>query len=255
MAGRGRGGRPTGGGPPGGGPPGSGSGRRGPAVRVRTARGRKPSSTRWLQRQLNDPWIEAARREGYRSRAAWKLVGLDDRFGLLRAGARVLDLGAAPGGWSQIAADRVGAVRGRGRVVAVDTREIDALPGVVVLVLDIAAEDAPGRIAAALGGPADIVLSDMAPEATGHTATDHLRIMALADLALDMAERVLAPGGTLLVKVWQGGGSEEFVATLRQRFRKVRHVRPPASRSDSSEIFLLATGWRGAVASGDQTGG
>jgi 23S rRNA (uridine2552-2'-O)-methyltransferase len=216
------------------------------AVRVKTAKGRKIASTRWLQRQLNDPYVEEAKRRGYRSRAAFKLAEIDDKHRLLRPGLAVVDLGAAPGGWSQIAAQRVQVMAGKGRVIAVDLVEMEPLGGVTELVLDMTDADAPDRVRAALDGrKADLVLSDMHASATGHKSTDHLRIMALVEAALDLAEDILAPGGAFLCKVLQGGASKELVARLNRSFAKVRHVKPQASRAESAEIYVLATGFRG----------
>jgi len=221
-------------------------GRRKLAERVRTAKGRKIASTRWLQRQLNDPYVEEAKRRGYRSRAAFKLAEIDDRHRLLRPGMTVVDLGAAPGGWSQVAAQRVRVMAGQGRVIAVDLAAMEPVVGVVQIELDLTDEEAADRIGEALGGKkADMVLSDMHAPATGHKATDHLRIMGLAEAALDLAERILAPGGTFLCKVLQGGASRELVARLNRSFAKVRHVKPKASRAESAEIYVLATGFRG----------
>ena len=233
-------GRRSGGGGGGGG--GSGGAPRDPAVRVKTARRRKASSTRWLQRQLNDPYVADAKRKGYRSRAAFKLIEIDDRFHLLKRGARVVDLGAAPGGWSQVAAERVG---GGGQVVAVDLAEMDAVNGVTFLLLDFTEGDAPERVEAVLGGPVDLVLSDMAAPATGHAPTDHLRIMALCEAALDFAAGVLAPGGGFVAKVLQGGTERGLLQRLKRDFATVRHVKPPASRKDSAEMYVVATGFRG----------
>jgi 23S rRNA (uridine2552-2'-O)-methyltransferase len=217
------------------------------AVRLRTAKGRKIASTRWLQRQLNDPYVEEAKRRGYRSRAAFKLAEIDDKHRLLRPGMIVVDLGAAPGGWSQIAAQRVQVMAGKGRVIAVDLVEMEPISGVVQLRLDMTDPDAAVRIGEALGGaPADVVLSDMHAPATGHKATDHLRIMALVEAALDLAEDILAPGGTFLAKALQGGAGKELVARLNRSFAKVRHVKPKASRAESAEMYVLATGFRGA---------
>ena len=216
--------------------------------RVRTARRRKSSSTRWLQRQLNDPFVAEARRLGYRSRAALKLIGLDDRLHLLKPGLRVLDLGAAPGGWTQVAVERVSAGRpGGGRVVAVDIAEMDPIAEAECVTLDFLDEDAPARIGERLDGPVDLVLSDMSPAATGHRPTDHLRIMALAEAAFDFARGVLAPGGTFVTKLFQGGAERELLEAVKRDFAKVRHVKPPASRKDSSEIYLIATGFRGGA--------
>lgn len=219
------------------------------AVRVRTAKGRKLASTRWLQRQLNDPYVEEARRRGYRSRAAFKLAEIDDKHHLLKPGMIVVDLGAAPGGWSQIAAQRVKLMAGKGRVLAVDMVEMEPIAGVEQLRLDMTEADAADRIWEALGGKqADLVLSDMHAPATGHKSTDHLRIMGLVEAALDLAEEILAPGGTFLAKVLQGGASRELVARLNRSFAKVRHLKPRASRAESAEMYVLATGFRGAGA-------
>jgi len=231
----------------GGGSAGGGGGSRRLAVRLRTAKGRKIGSTRWLQRQLNDPYVEEAKRRGYRSRAAFKLSEIDDKQHFLRPGLTVVDLGAAPGGFSQVAAERVRAAEGKGRVIAADLTEIEPIPGVEVLTLDVSDADAGDRLKAALGGGlADVVLSDMAAHATGHKQTDHLRVMALAEAALDFAEEVLAPGGVFLAKVLQGGAGQELVARLKQGFAKVQHVKPKASRADSAEVYVLARGFRGA---------
>jgi 23S rRNA (uridine2552-2'-O)-methyltransferase len=216
------------------------------AVRVKKAKGRKISSTLWLERQLNDPYVAAAQKEGYRSRAAYKLLELDERFGFLKRGARVADLGAAPGGWAQVAASRVGAAHGKGKVVALDLAEVEPMSGVTLLVGDVADPDMPARIREGLGGAADVILSDMAPPATGHRATDHLRIVALAEAALALAEDVLAPGGALVLKVWQGGAEPTLLAELKRRFEKVRHVKPKASRQESAELYLVAQGFRPA---------
>ncbi len=217
------------------------------AVRVRTAKGRKIASTRWLQRQLNDPYVEEAKRQGYRSRAAFKLSEIDDKYHLLRPGMRVVDLGAAPGGWSQIAAQRVQAETGKGLVLAVDVVEVEAISGVTQLTLDMTDPEAPDRIEEALGGKqADLVLSDMHAPAIGHKQTDHIRIMGLVEAAIDLAEDVLAPGGAFLCKVLQGGAGKELVARLNRSFAKVRHVKPKASRAGSAEMYVLATGFRGA---------
>jgi 23S rRNA (uridine2552-2'-O)-methyltransferase len=215
---------------------------------VKTARGRKASSQRWLERQLNDPYVARSKREGYRSRAAYKLMEMDDRFGFLKPGGRIVDLGAAPGGWSQVAAKRSGSTDAEPRVVAVDYLEMDALPGVVVLQADFLDVDAPERIREALGGAkADVVLSDMAAPTSGHKATDHLRVMALCEAAADFARAVLAPGGVFLAKVFRGGTEHTLLADLKRDFAKVQHVKPPASRADSPELYLLATGYRGQV--------
>jgi 23S rRNA (uridine2552-2'-O)-methyltransferase len=217
------------------------------AVKLRTAKGRKIASTRWLQRQLNDPYVEEAKRRGYRSRAAFKLTEMDDKSHFLKPGMNVLDLGAAPGGWSQIAAERVGSGEGKGQVLAVDLAAIEKLSGVEVLTLDVSGEAAVAAIRAGLkGGHADVVLSDMASPATGHRATDHLRVVALVEAALDLAEVVLKPGGTFLAKVFQGRAGGELVSRLKRSFAKVQHVKPKASRPESPEVYVLATGFRGA---------
>ena len=216
-------------------------------VRLRRARRRKASSTRWLQRQLNDPYVRAAREAGYRSRAAYKLIGLAETADILRPGQRVVDLGAAPGGWSQVAATRVGK---EGRVVAVDTAAIAPIEGVVVLTLDACGAGALAQIRAALGGPADLVMSDMAAPTTGHAPTDRLRVSALCETALDLAEPLLAPGGCFVAKLRQGGDSA-LQLRLRQAFRRVRHAKPAASRADSAETYVLATGYRGVPAAPD----
>jgi 23S rRNA (uridine2552-2'-O)-methyltransferase len=217
------------------------------AVRVKTAKGRKIASTRWLRRQLNDPYVEEAKRRGYRSRAAFKLIEIDDKHHLLSAGMTIVDLGAAPGGWSQIAAQRVKLMAGKGRVVAVDIADMEPISGVIQRKLDLTDADAADHVRAALRGhAADVVLSDMHASATGHRATDHLRIMALVEAALDLAEDILAPGGAFLCKVLQGGADKDLVARLNRSFAKVRHVKPKASRAESAEMYVLATGFRGA---------
>jgi len=213
-------------------------------VQVRAGRGRTLSSKLWLERQLNDPYVARARREGFRSRAAYKLIEIDDKQGLLRLGASVVDLGAAPGGWSQVAARRVGAAEGRGRVVAIDLLEMQPVVGVEFLRLDFLDPVAPDAIKERLGGAADLVLSDMAANATGHRATDHLKIMALAEAAAELARDVLKPGGAFLCKVLQGGTETTLLARLKQDFASVKHVKPAASRADSAELYLLARGFR-----------
>jgi 23S rRNA (uridine2552-2'-O)-methyltransferase len=218
------------------------------AVRLRTARQRSASSTQWLERQLNDPYVAEAKRRGFRSRAAFKLEQLDDRFHFLRPGARVIDLGAAPGGWTQIAVARIGAEQGKGTVVGIDLLPMDPIPGAKLIELDFLAPEAPGAITAALGGPADAVLSDMAAPTTGHAATDHLRIMALAEAAYDFAKEVLAPGGTFIAKVFQGGTERELLEALKRDFESVRHAKPPASRAESAEVYVVAQGFRGRAA-------
>jgi 23S rRNA (uridine2552-2'-O)-methyltransferase len=211
-------------------------------VRVKTAGKRSVSSARWLERQLNDPYVAEAQKRGFRSRAAFKLIELDDKYKLLRKGARVLDLGAAPGGWSQIAAERAGP---QGRVLAVDILEMDPLPGVQVMHQDFMADEAPEKIRQALEGGADLVMSDMAAPTIGHSRTDHLRIMALAEAAYQFASEVLAPGGAFLCKLFQGGATKDLLDLLKRDFETVRHVKPPASRADSAEIYVVATGFRG----------
>jgi len=220
------------------------------AVRVKTARKRSLSSTLWLERQLNDPFVAEARRRGYRSRAAFKLLQLDERFHLLRPGLRLVDLGAAPGGWTQVAVERLQPDRSGGQIVALDILEMDPIPGAAVLQADFLDDSAPGRLRAALGGPADVVLSDMAAPTTGHAATDHLRIMGLAETAYQFAAEVLAPGGAFVCKLFQGGAERQLLARLKQDFAQVRHAKPAASRADSSETYLVATGFRGAAAAG-----
>ena len=217
------------------------------AVRVKTAGRRSASSTQWLERQLNDPYVSEAKRLGSRSRAAFKLLQLDDRFHVLKPGARVVDLGCAPGGWAQVAAARVKAEAGRGRVVGIDLLPTDPIPGTVLLRQDFLAADAPEALRAALQGPADVVLSDMAAPATGHAATDHLRVMALAEAAWDFARAVLAPGGSFVAKVLQGGSERSLLEALKRDFATVRHAKPPASRSESAEIYVVAQGFRGAT--------
>ena|SRR5690625_1068122 len=219
----------------------SGRGQRALRQRVRSAKGRSASSRRWLERQLNDPWVAEAQARGYRSRAAFKLLQIDERAGILKPGQRVLDLGAAPGSWSQVAREKVGA---RGKVVALDLLPLDPIAGVETLQLDFFDESAPERLRTTLQGPVDLVLSDMAPQTSGHRQTDHLRIMALAEAALDFAESVLLPGGGFVAKVWQGGSEKEFLNRLRSRFGRVRHIKPPASRPESAELFVVATAFR-----------
>lgn len=214
---------------------------RGLRVKVKSAKGRGVSSVRWLERQLNDPYVREAKTKGYRSRAAFKLVELDAKFHFLKPGARVLDLGAAPGGWSQVAAARVGA---SGTVVAADILEMQPLPGVIVLKADLLDAGTPALLKEALGGPADIVMTDMAAPTTGHRATDHLRTTALLEAALDMAEDVLRPGGTFVGKAFQGGASNDLLSRIKRSFLAVKHVKPPASRAESVELYLVATGFR-----------
>jgi 23S rRNA (uridine2552-2'-O)-methyltransferase len=213
------------------------------SVRVKTAKGRKTSSTRWLARQLNDPYVAEARARGFRSRAAFKLMELDDKIHFLTRGAKLLDLGAAPGGWSQVARDRIGP---SGIIVAADILPMEPLADVEILQLDVTAAEAPDAIVAALDGPADVVLSDMAAPTTGHRPTDHLRTVALFEIALETAEAVLKPGGVFVGKLFQGGAAPELLARLRKNFRQVKHVKPPASRAQSVELYLVGLGFRGA---------
>lgn len=229
---------------------GPGGGQRQLHTRVKTARKRTASSARWLQRQLNDPYVAAANREGMRSRAAYKLKEIDDKNRFLKPGQVVVDLGAAPGGWSQIAAERVKAIDGvgssKGQVVAIDYLGIDALPGVEILQMDFTADDAEDRLKEMIrGGKADVVLSDMAAPTVGHTRTDHLRIMGLAEMAAHFAIDVLNEGGIFLCKVFQGGAERDLLDLLKKTFRTVKHVKPPASRADSAELYVLAMGFRG----------
>ena len=215
-------------------------------VRVKTGKGRTLSSKLWLERQLNDPYVARAKREGYRSRAAYKLIEIDDKHRIFKSGGRVVDLGAAPGGWSQVAAARTGAAKGgRGRVVAIDILEMPPVPGVEFAKIDFLDENAPEKLNAMLGGPADVVLSDMAANATGHRKTDHLKIMALVESAAEFAREVLAPGGAFLAKVLQGGTEGQLLADLKRDFASVKHIKPAASRADSAELYVLATGFRG----------
>lgn len=214
-------------------------------TRVKTARKRSLSSTLWLERQLNDPYVARAKREGYRSRAAYKLIEMDDRYHLFKPGGRIVDLGAAPGGWSQVAAAHVKAKEGAGKVVAVDLLDMEPVDGVEFAVKDFNDPDAPEFIKNMLGGYADGVMSDMAANATGHRATDHLRIVALAELAADFACDVLAEGGFFIAKVLQGGTEGQLLTRLKRDFATVRHVKPAASRAGSAELYVLATGFRG----------
>ncbi|MDE2012638.1 MAG: RlmE family RNA methyltransferase [Alphaproteobacteria bacterium] len=214
----------------------------GPRVKLKTARGRKLSSQHWLERQLNDPYVRAAKAKGYRSRAAFKLIELDDKFHVLKPGARVLDLGAAPGGWVQVAQQRIGA---NGRIIGADILAMEPIPGAELLVADLLDPETPARLKSALGGPADVVLSDMAAATTGHRATDHLRTVALIEAALEVAEDVLKPGGAFIGKVFQGGAAGELLTRIKQRFSTVKHVKPPASRQESVELYLVAQGFKG----------
>lgn len=227
----------------------SGRGQRDLKVRVKTAKGRKLSSTRWLERQLNDPYVARAKREGFRSRAAYKLAEIDDKHRFLVPGARVVDLGCAPGGWAQVAVQRVNALgqkggKARGRVVGCDLLAVDPVPGAELIVLDFLEEGADDRVKALLDGPADVVLSDMAAAATGHRQTDHIRVVALAEAAAQFAIETLSPGGAFVAKVLQGGTEGGLLAMLKRRFARVAHMKPPASRADSAEMYVVATGFR-----------
>jgi len=213
-------------------------------TRVRSAAGRSLSSKLWLERQLNDPFVAEARRQGYRSRAAFKLIEIADRYKLFGPGQKIVDLGAAPGGWSIVAAERVRAAAGQGKVLALDLLDIEPIAGVEFKTMDFGDPAAPALLSAALDGKADGVLSDMAANATGHRQTDHLRIIALAELAAQFAGEVLAPGGFFLAKVLQGGAEGALLAHLKRDFARVRHVKPRASRADSAELYVLATGFR-----------
>jgi 23S rRNA (uridine2552-2'-O)-methyltransferase len=215
---------------------------RGPRQRVRTARNRSASSTRWLERQLNDPYVRRAKAENYRSRAAYKLLELDERFGLLKGVGAAVDLGIAPGGWSQVLRRRVP----KAKVVGIDLLPTDPIEGVEILQMDLMDETAPERLRSALGGPADLVLSDMAANTVGHPQTDHLRTMALVEAALEFAKEVLSPGGAFVAKVLAGGADNQLVAELKRHFSSVKHAKPPASRKDSSEWYVVAQGFKGA---------
>ncbi|HEX4367596.1 MAG TPA: RlmE family RNA methyltransferase [Rhodopila sp.] len=210
------------------------------SVAVKSAKSRSPASTAWLKRQLNDPYVAAARQQGWRSRAAFKLLELDDKFKLIRKGVRVLDLGAAPGGWTQVAVKR-----GAASVLGLDLLPIDPIQGAVVIQGDFTDPAMPERLTRDLGGPADLVLSDMAPNTTGHAATDHIRIVALAEMALDFAVQVLSPGGSFVAKVFQGGSEKQILDMMKQNFAQVRHAKPPSSRKESSELYVVATGFKG----------
>ena len=227
-------------------PSGNGGRSRGGKVRVKTAKRRSAQSTRWLERQLNDPYVAAAKAHGYRSRAAFKLKELDEQFGLLNGVERVVDLGAAPGGWCQVVKQK----KPKARVVGMDLLAIEPMAGVDFCQKDITDEDSEALILATLGGPADLVMSDMAANTVGHKQTDHLRTMGLIEVALDMATRLLRPGGNFLAKVLAGGGDGQLTAALRREFTSVKHVKPPASRKGSSEWYVVATGFKGGAAGG-----
>jgi len=220
------------------------SGGRALKVRVKSGKGRSLSSKLWLERQLNDPYVARAKREGLRSRAAYKLAEIDDKFHILKPGGKVVDLGAAPGGWSQVAAKRVGAAERRGRVVGIDLLPMDPVPGADFLQLDFLDEMAPQALRDLLGGAADVVLSDMAANATGHRQTDHLKIVALVEMAAEFAREVLKPGGVFVAKVLQGGTEGALLAQLKRDYATVKHMKPAASRADSAELYLVATGFR-----------
>jgi 23S rRNA (uridine2552-2'-O)-methyltransferase len=225
-------------------------------VKLQKTRGRTQSSKHWLERQLNDPYVAAAKRDGYRSRAAYKLDEIADKYGFLKPGGVVVDLGAAPGGWSQVAAKRVKAEDGFGAVVALDLLPFDPIPGVTILQQDFSEPEADTRLLEALAGRrADAVLSDMAAPTTGHRQTDHLRIIGLAEEALAFALKVLAPGGAFLAKVFQGGSEKSLLDVLKRDFSVVRHVKPKASRAESPELYVLATGFRGKSANSDASAG
>ncbi len=237
----------------------SGRGQRELRTKVKTARGRKLSSTLWLERQLNDPYVQRAKREGYRGRAAYKILELDDRFRFLVPGARVVDLGCAPGGWCQVAVPRINALgeksgKAIGRIIGVDLQEVEPIAGAELHVLDFMEDDADVKVKAWLGGRADVVMSDMAASASGHKQTDHIRIVALCEAAAQLAFDVLEPGGTFVAKVLAGGAEGSLQHLLKQRFEKVSNVKPPASRADSSEKFVVATGFRGLDPAPDPAG-
>ena len=228
----------------------SGRGQRDLRIKVKTARGRKLSSTLWLERQLNDPYVKRAQADGYRGRAAYKILELDDKFRFLVPGVRVVDLGCAPGGWCQVAVKRINALGTRqgkrvGTILGVDLQEVESIPGAEMHVLDFMEDDADAKVKAWLDGPADVVMSDMAAASSGHKQTDHLRIIALCEAAAYFAFDVLTPGGTFVAKVLAGGAEGELQALLKQKFTKVINMKPPASRSNSSEKFVVATGFRG----------
>lgn len=215
------------------------------AVRLKTARKRTTSQQKWLQRQLNDPYVAQAKAAGYKSRAAFKLLEIDDKYKLLKKGQRIVDLGAAPGGWCQVAAERIGSTEDDVRIVGIDLLDIDPLPGVSFVQMDFTLPEADEVLRDMLGGPADGVISDMAANTTGHKKTDHLKIIGLAEMAVAFARDVLAPGGFFLCKLFQGGETGQLITELKQDFAVVRHVKPQASRAGSSELYVLATGFRG----------
>jgi 23S rRNA (uridine2552-2'-O)-methyltransferase len=222
------------------------------AVRLKSKKKRTVSQKRWLERQLNDPYVARAKREGMRSRAAYKLIEIDDRHHFLKPGATVVDLGAAPGGWSQVAAKRVGAASGKGRVIAIDLLEMPEIAGVSFAQLDFQSDEAPAKLLAMMGGRADVVLSDMAANTTGHRKTDQLRILGLVEGAAAFASEVLNPGGTFVAKVFQSGADAALMTQLKRDYASVRHVKPASSRQDSSERYVLAMGFRGNPLRGEQ---
>ena len=232
-------------------PQGSNPSGRGLTERVKTAGKRSASSTRWLTRQLNDPYVAEAKKRGFRSRAAFKLLQMEERFHFLKPGARVVDLGAARGGWTQIAAEHV-LKNGKGKVVGIDILEMDPVPGAEILHLDFMTDETPDRLKQLLGGAADVVLSDMAASATGHASTDHLRVMALCEAAFEVAELLLAPGGAFVAKVLKGGTEQTLLDRLKKAFRTVKHAKPPSSRTDSAESYVVAQGYRGTAAGAEQ---
>lgn len=214
-------------------------------VKVKTAKGRKLSSTLWLQRQLNDPYVAEAKRQGWRSRAAFKLLQLDEKLDLLKPGMKVVDLGAAPGGWLQVIVDRVKPEKTGAKVVGIDYLKMDEMPGAIVLQKDFTDDDAPDILKEALDGHADLVVSDMAAPTTGHKQTDHLRIIALSEMAYDFARDVLVEGGAFLTKVFQGGATNELLTLLKHEFKTIKHIKPEASRQDSAEVYVVALGFKG----------
>lgn len=211
-------------------------------ARVKTAKGRKTSSKRWLERQLNDPYVEKAKKEGYASRAAFKIIEIDEKIRLFKKGMTIVDLGAAPGGWSQVAAQK-----GCSKVVAIDLLMMEDIPGVDFIQMDFMDDAAPDKLKTMLGGLADAVLSDMAPNTTGHKSTDHIRIMAVVEAAYHFAREVLKPGGTFIAKVFQGGTENELLSQMKKDFKTVKHIKPPASRQESSEQYVVAEGFRGLI--------
>ncbi len=225
----------------------SGGGHRALKTRVKTAKQRKISSTRWLERQLNDPYVQRAKKEGYRSRAAYKLIELDDRFHFLKPGKKILDLGAAPGGWTQVSAARVRSSEKAPQVIAIDLLDMPPVGGASFVQMDFLDDKAPGVLRDMLGGPVDVILSDMAPNTTGHAVTDQIRIMALLEVAFEFTREMLKPGGVFVAKVFQGGTERELLARMRKEFASVKHAKPNASRADSSEIYVVAQGFKGTV--------